>query len=316
VSTTLRPPRPLPPGLQGWRYSARRAREAVIEFGLLCCGLLSVGVTLAIAAVLVYMSYEFFSSPGVSVWDFLTGTVWTAGFAEPQYGILPLVVGTVTVAAIAAVIALPTGLTTAVYLSEYASPGVRGVAKPTLELLAGIPTMVYGFFAVNTITPALERLGVGVNAPFNQLSGGIVVGIMILPTVASLSEDALRSVPRSLRYASYALGANQFETSVRVVVPAGLSGVVASFILAISRAVGETMAVSLACGEKNQLSFDPRQAAGTMTSFIARISKGDLEADSTDFKSLFAVGLALFVMTLLMNVVAQWVKGRYRQVYQ
>lgn len=294
----------------------QKVREWLIERFLLACGLLSIGVTVAIAAVLIYGSVEFFSDPKVSVGYFFTGTTWSAGFADAKYGIVPLVVGTVLVAVIAAVIALPTGLITAIYLSEYASPRVRNIAKPVLELLAGIPTVVYGFFAVNTVTPLLARIIPGLEQPSNQLSGGIVVGIMILPMVASLSEDALRSVPRTLRDASYALGANQFETSWRVVAPAALSGIVASFILGISRAIGETMAVSLACGDRNAFSLDPRQGMATMTSFIVRIAKGDVPHGSTDFNSLFAVGLTLFVMTVSMNVFAQWIKGRYRQVYQ
>jgi phosphate transport system permease protein len=255
--------------------------------------------------------------PPVTIWYFLTGDQWTATFgAGALYGILPLLVGTLMVAVIAALVALPIGLTTAIYLSEYANSWVRSVAKPTLELLAGIPTVVYGFFAVYTITPLLANVIPGLGTPYNQLSGGIVVGIMIIPMVASLSEDAMRSVPRSLRDASYALGATQYETSVKVVLPAALSGVVASFILAISRAIGETMAVSLACGDKTKLTLDPREGIATMTSYIVRVAKGDLVHGSTDFNSLFAVGLTLLIMTLAMNIFAQWVSGRYRMVYQ
>jgi phosphate transport system permease protein len=225
------------------------------------------------------------------------------------------------VAVIAAAIALPVGLLTAVYLSEYASPRVRNYAKPTLELLAGIPTVVYGFFAVTVVTPFLAGFIPGLGNPYNQLSGGIVVSIMIIPMVASLSEDALRAVPRSLRDGAYALGANKFEVSAKVVIPAALSGITASFLLAISRAVGETMAVSLACGDTSlplrfPESLDPRVGAATMTSFIVRIAKGDIEHGSTDFNSLFAVAGMLFFITLAMNIVAQRVLRRYRQVYQ
>jgi phosphate transport system permease protein len=251
----------------------------------------------------------------VSLTYFFTGTTWTAGFRDAKYGILPLMAGTTMIAVIAALIALPIGLSTAIYLSEYSSPGVRSCVKPTLELLAGIPTVVYGYFAVMTITPFLAQFVPGLEAN-NQLSGGIVVGIMIIPMVASLSEDALRAVPRTLRDASYALGANQFETSVRVIVPAALSGVFASFILAISRAVGETMAVSLACGGKAKLTLDPREGIATMTSFIATIAKGDVEHGTTVFNSLFAVAGMLFVMTLALNICAQGILRRYRQVYQ
>jgi phosphate transport system permease protein len=213
-------------------------------------------------------------------------------------------------------VALPLGLLTAIYLSEYASPRLRRVVKPTLEILAGIPTVVYGFFALTTVTPFLATFIPGLSQPTNELAGGIVVGIMILPMVASLSEDAIRAVPRALREGAYALGANQFEVSVRVVVPAALSGITASFILAISRAIGETMAVSLACGDRPQLTLDPREGFATMTSFIARIAQGDVQHGSTDFNSLFAVAGTLFLITLAMNAVAQGILQRYRQVYQ
>lgn len=311
---TTPPPRPR----RQWRPQARsqQIRESIIEFGLLCCGLLSILVTLTIAGVIAYGSVQFFRDPAVSFFYFLTGDEWTAGFQNAKYGILPLLIGTLMVALIAALVALPVGLATAVCLSEYATPAVRRIAKPTLEMLAGIPTVVYGFFALTTVTPFLALFIPGLDQPHNQLSGGLVVGIMILPMVASLSEDAIRSVPRSLREASYALGANRFETSTRVVVPAALSGILASFLLAISRAIGETMAVSLACGDRPRMSFDPREGLATMTSFIVRIAQGDVQHGSTDFNSLFAVAGTLFVITLGMNIIAQWILSRYRQVYQ
>jgi phosphate transport system permease protein len=328
---TISPVRPSP--LPASRRTFQRVREAIIEFSLLCCGLLSVAVTLAIAGVVIIGSLQFFTTENGNpmslgaIWDrvvyFFTGTEWTASFASPKYGILPLLAGTVMVAVIAALIALPIGLLTAIYLSEYARPGVRAIAKPTLELLAGIPTVVYGFFAITAVTPFLAgdifpyiEFIPALGNPNNQLSGGIVVGIMIIPMVASLSEDALRAVPRSLRDGAIALGANKFETSVKVVLPAGLSGVTASFLLAISRAIGETMAVSLACGDRAELTLDPREGIATMTSFIVRIAKGDVQHGSTDFNSLFAVGALLFFMTLGMNFFAQRVLRRYRQVYQ
>jgi phosphate transport system permease protein len=222
---------------------------------------------------------------------------------------------------IAAIVALPIGLTTAIYLSEYASPRVRSLAKPTLELLAGIPTVVYGFFAVAFLTPHVlaplfEFFGMRIGNPYNQLAGGIVVGIMIIPMVASLSEDAIRAVPRTLRDGAIALGATKFETSMKVTVPAALSGITASFILAISRAIGETMAVSLACGDTARFTFNPLEGFATMTSFIVRIAKGDVRVGSTDYNSLFAVAAVLFFMTLGMNVIAQKVLKRYRMVYQ
>jgi phosphate transport system permease protein len=304
----------------------QKVREALIEYCLLACGLLSIVVTLAIAGVVLFGSFEFFTTHNGAWMDageiaerviyFFTGTEWTAGFGGAQYGILPLFTATVIVAGIAALIAMPIGVMTAIFLSEYATPRIRGIAKPTLELLAGIPTVVYGFFALAMITPLLDLFIPDLSRPYNLLSGGIVVGIMIIPMVASLSEDAFRSVPRSLRDGAIALGANKFETSVKVVLPAALSGVVASFILAISRAIGETMAVALATGETARLTVDPRQSATTMTSFIVRIAKGDVEWGSTDFNSLFAVAGALFFITLFMNIAAQRVLKRYRQVYQ
>ena len=294
----------------------QKACEQLIEWCLFSCAVLSIGITIAIAATILNGSLRFFADPKVSMVDFLTGAEWSAGFNDAKYGILPLLAGTGLVAVIAAVIALPIGLITAIYLSEYAGHRMRGWIKPTLELLAGIPTVVYGYFAVSTVTPFLAHFVPGLQQPYNQLSGGIVVGIMILPMIASLSEDALRAVPQSLRDASYALGANSFETSTKVVVPSALSGVIASFILALSRAVGETMAVSLACGDRPKLTFDPREGIATMTSFIVRIAKGDVQHGSTDFNSLFAVAGVLFVLTLMMNILAQWILGRFREKYQ
>jgi phosphate transport system permease protein len=296
--------------------ASQARREWLIEKFLKACSLLSIVITLAIASVVLFQSYEFFSDPKVSLWYFFTGTEWTAGHVDARYGILPLLTGTLVVAVIAAVISLSIGLTTAVYLSEYATPRVRAVAKPTLELLAGIPTVVYGFFALTAVTPFLNLFVPGGVDTYNQLSGGIVVGIMILPMVASFSEDALRAVPGTLRDASYALGANKFETSIRVVVPAALSGILASFILAISRAIGETMAVTLACGEKAEFTLDPRRGFATMTGFIVHMAKGDQPHGTTDFNSLFAVAAVLFFMTLAMNFGAQAILRRYRQVYQ
>lgn len=292
--------------------------ESVIEWYLFTCGGLSIGITILIAVIVINGTIQFFSDPDVSIWYFFTGSEWSSGFENAKYGILPLISGTFMVALIAGVIAVPIGLLTAIYLSEFASPAMRSWIKPILELLAGIPTVVYGYFALTFVTPLLASLGPvnWIGQPQNQLSGGIVVGIMILPIVASLSEDALRAVPRSLREGSMALGANQFETTVKVVVPAALSGIIASFILAISRAIGETMAVSLACGDRAKLSLDPREGIATMTSFIVRAAQGDVQHGSTYFSSLFAVAGMLFVITLLMNVVAQWILNRFRQMYQ
>ena len=295
---------------------AFRISEWLIEWALFASAFLSIGITVAIAWIVFSGTYQFFSDPTVSIKYFFTGTEWTAGFEDAKYSILPLLTGTIMVAVIAAVLALPIGLISAIYLSEYANKPVRLLLKPTLELLAGIPTVVYGYFAVFAITPLLQMFIPGLDPVTNQLSGGIVVAIMILPMVASLSEDAMRMVPGSLREASYALGATKFETSTKVVVPAALSGILASFLLAISRAIGETMAVTLACGGQPKLTLDPREGLATMTGFIARIAQGDVQHGTTLFNSLFAVAAVLFVVTLAMNMLAQWILTKYRQVYQ
>ena len=295
---------------------AFRISEWLIEWALFASAFLSIGITVAIAWIVFSGTYQFFSDPTVSISYFFTGSEWTAGFEDAKYSILPLLTGTIMVAVIAAVLALPMGLISAIYLSEYANKPVRLLLKPTLELLAGIPTVVYGYFAVFAITPMLQMFIPGLDPVTNQLSGGIVVAIMILPMVASLSEDAMRMVPGSLREASYALGATKFETSTKVVVPAALSGILASFLLAISRAIGETMAVTLACGGQPKLTLDPREGLATMTGFIARIAQGDVQHGTTLFNSLFAVAAVLFVVTLAMNMLAQWILTKYRQVYQ
>lgn len=331
----------------------QRRKEGFIEIVLMLCGLFSILVTAAIVVVILSGSFAFFTHDDSKPYNqvdlvlkdgsvvkqdtydwmevgdiaqrlgyFFTGTEWTANIPPHNYGILPLLVGTLMVALIAGLIALPVGLTIAIYLSEYAAPRVRAIAKPALELLAGIPTVVYGYFAITVITPFLADWIPGVDNNNNMLSGGIVVAIMIIPMVASLSEDALRAVPRSLRDGAIALGANKFETSVKVVLPAALSGVLASFILAISRAIGETMAVTLACGSRSVRPgsflnyFDPREGSATMTSFIAQVAQGDTPRDTTVFNSLFAVATVLFFMTFAMNILAQKVLRRFRQVYQ
>ncbi|NBR06627.1 MAG: phosphate ABC transporter permease subunit PstC [Planctomycetes bacterium] len=308
------------PGLPATRKlppaPAFKISEWLIEWALFASAFLSIGITVAIAWIVFSGTYQFFSDPDVSIKYFFTGTEWTAGFEGAKYSILPLLTGTIMVAVIAAVLALPIGLISAIYLSEYASKPIRLLLKPTLELLAGIPTVVYGYFAVFAITPLLQMFIPGLDPVTNQLSGGIVVAIMILPMVASLSEDAMRMVPGSLREASYALGATKFETSTKVVVPAALSGILASFLLAISRAIGETMAVTLACGGQPKLTLDPREGLATMTGFIARIAQGDVQHGTTLFNSLFAVAAVLFVVTLSMNMLAQWILTKYRQVYQ
>ena len=257
----------------------------------------------------------------VSVWEFLTSTHWKpVEGANASFGILPLICGTLMVALIACLISVPTGLGAAIYMSEYAAPRERSAIKPVLELLAGIPTVVYGFFALNFVTPLLLKpllhlFGIELGV-FNVLSGGIVVGIMVTPLVASLSEDVIRSVPRSLREAAYALGSTRFDVSMKVVVPAALSGILAAFLLAFSRAIGETMAVTIACGNKIHFSLDPTESIMTMTGFMVHQSSGDNSADSIGYKSIYAVGLALFGITLLINLLSGWILRRYREVYQ
>ncbi len=297
----------------------QRPGEMVIQALLFLCGALSILTTVGIVFVLVSDSITFFRQ--VSFAEFFGGTVW-----QPQierFGIWPLVNATLIVSTIAVLVALPLGLAAAIYLSEYASPRVRGTLKPILEVLAGIPTVVYGYFALTFVTPLLQRvlnpaLGMFDTSIqiYNMLSAGLVVGVLIIPLVSSMSEDALRAVPRALREASYGLGATRFETATRIVLPAALSGVAAAFIVAASRAVGETMIVALAAGAGPNFTFNPARAAETMTGHIVRISGGDLSYDSIDYVSLFAIGLLLFLITLVLNIVSRQIVRRFRQQYE
>jgi len=297
----------------------RAFSEQLIKWLLAACALFTLLTTLGIVVILLYESLEFFGE--VPVQDFLFGNEWTALFpAQASFGVLPLVRGTVIIALISACVSIPFGLAAAIYLSEYAGDRSRSILKPILEILAGIPTIVYGFFALKFITPNLIQpiLDVGV---FNGLAAGIAVGIMTLPLVASLSEDALRAVPMSLREAAYGLGATKFETAVRVVVPAAVSGVIASFILAISRAIGETMIVALAAGSRPAGQgpagdWNPTESMQTMTGFIAQAFSGDVSRGTPQFYSLFGVGLLLFLMTLAMNILSHWIALRFREEYQ
>jgi phosphate transport system permease protein len=300
----------------------RQLSEQLVKWFLLLCVMLTVATTIGIIGILFYESLNFFREIGV--WDFLSGTTWTAlsEGAQQEFGVIPLVTGTLTIAFVSALISIPLGLAAAIYLSEYASSGARSVLKPILEILAGIPTIVYGFFALTFITPVILKPLIGIGT-FNGLSAGIAIGIMTLPMVASLSEDALRAVPRSLREAAYGLGATKFETSAKVIVPAAISGIIASFILAISRAVGETMIVAVAAGAapagQTAVSggiFDIKQSMQTMTGFIAYTFSSDVARGSTPFYSLFGVGLLLFFMTFVMNLASQWVAKRFREVYE
>jgi phosphate transport system permease protein len=303
-----------------------RARELAVRIVLLGCALASVLTTVGIIYVLVTEALvaippekAFFQE--VSPVEFFTDTQWTPQYEDKHFGILPLFAGTFLVAGIAAVIGLPIGLAGAVYLSEYASRRTRTIVLPILEVLAGIPTVVYGFFALVFVTPYVLRpifqglFGFEVNV-FNAASAGIVVAIMIIPIVTSLSEDALRSVPHALREAAYALGATKYQVSAKVVVPAALSGILASFLLALSRAVGETMAVAIAAGQSPTLTLNPFQSIETMTAFIVNVSFTDKPQGSLEWKALFAVAMALFVMTLTMNIVSHLIMRRFREVYQ
>mgnify|MGYP001607766202 CR=1 FL=1 len=293
---------------------SRDLGETIIQSLLFACAALSVVTTFAIIYVLLDETVGFFRE--VSILDYAFGTTWSALIEPRRFGVLPLVWGTIMVAGIAAVIALPIGLGAAVYLSEYASDRVRNLLKPTIEILAGVPTIVYGFFAIQWVTPQLQRLfGERVDF-FNAASAGIVVGIMVIPMVSSLSEDAMHAVPESLREGAYGLGGTKFDVSTRVVIPAALSGIVASFILAISRAIGETMAVVLAAGSTPNLGLDPFESFQTMTAFIVQVALGDASAGSIEYQALFAVGMTLFLMTLVMNVISQALLARFRDVYQ
>ena len=251
----------------------------------------------------------------MSVVTFLTDTMWTPLFADPRYGILPLLTGTLVSTVVAMLVAGPFGLTAAIYLSEFASPNFRESVKPVLELLSGVPTVVYGFFALLFVTPLLQNTILPTLPGFNILSAGIVMGIMIIPYVASLSEDAMRAVPNGLRDGSLALGATRLETAFKVVLPAAISGVAAAFVLGISRAVGETMVVAIAAGQQPNLTFDPTQPAATITAYIVQVALGDLPHDSIGYQSIFAAGLMLLLITLLFNVFAFWLRRRYREAY-
>jgi phosphate transport system permease protein len=291
----------------------KRRGEALIKILLALCALVSVATTVGIVVALFLPAIEFFRE--VSFVDYITGTEWAPLFLQASFGVVPLIVGTLSVTLWACLIAIPMGLGSAIYLSEYARPRVRGALKPALELLAGIPTVVYGYFALTWVTPHLKDLGLEVGV-FNALSAGIVMGVMIIPTVASLSEDAMSAVPRDLRYGAYALGSSKLQVSTRIVVPAAVSGIVAAFVLGISRAIGETMIVLLAAGQQPNLSFDPRVAVETMAAFIAATGAGDVPTGSLEYKTIFAVGATLFVMTLVVNAVSIRLVRKYREVYE
>ena len=286
--------------------------EFLIEWALFLCALLSVGTTAGIILVLAVETFAFLRE--VPITDFLFGTEWTPLFATPSFGVLPLVSGTVLVSAIAMLVALPCGLLSAIYLSEYADHRVRRMIKPVLEILAGVPTVVYGYFALLFVTPLLQRFIPGL-AGFNALGPGIVMGIMILPLVSSLSEDAMQAVPRSLREGSYALGATKMQTSLRVVLPAAFSGITAACILAVSRAIGETMIVAIAAGQQPRLTGNPLVPVETMTAYIVQVSLGDTPQGTLEYRTIFAVGMLLFIGTFFLNLISAWLRERFREEY-
>lgn len=287
-------------------------KEKWIQFVLLFCALVSVFTTICIIAVLSYETVEFFRE--VSIVRFFTDTQWTPLFTDKHFGIAPLLCGTFLTSIIALVVAAPLGIIIAVYLSEYASPRFRRVVKPVLEVLAGVPTVIYGYFALLFLTPILQKIIPSLPG-FNALSPGIVMGIMILPLISSLSEDAMYAVPQSLRNAAYALGSSKLQVSFKVVIPAAFSGITASFILAISRAIGETMLVAIAAGQMPQLTFNPLQPVMTMTTFIVQVSLGDVPAGTLEYRTIFAVGTMLFLLTFGLNIVGHKLRKRFREVY-
>jgi phosphate transport system permease protein len=297
--------------------TATKVRESFIVFALAICTLFTLLITVAIIVLLIGQTITFFQMPETSVTDFLFGLKWNPRLGdEKHFGIWPLICGTMWVTVIAMIVALPLGLITAIYLSEYAPRRLRNLLKPTLELLAGIPTVVYGFFALAVITPFLKH-GLNIQVDYyNALSAGIAVGILCLPTVASLAEDALRAVPQSLREAAYGLGGTKFDVSTKVVVPAALSGIVSAFLLAISRAIGETMIVALAAGSLAQLTLDPRNQIQTMTGHMTQMATGDLSNFDIEYYSIYSVALVLFCITLTLTFIGNLVRKRYQESYE
>ncbi len=290
-----------------------KIREKIIEGFLLAASLVTVFTTIGIILVLASESIDFFKE--VSIIEFFTGTEWTPLFANKKFGILPLVCGTLLTTTIAIAVALPLGLTIAVYLNEYAHQQFTAIVKPILEILAAIPTVVYGFFALTFVSPFLQTFIPGLSG-FNALSAGLVMGVMIIPYISSLSEDALRAVPKSLREASYGMGATRLQTAFRVMVPAASSGITVSIILAISRAVGETMIVAVAAGQEPKLTFNPLSSVETITTYIVQVSMGDVPHNSLEYRTIFSAGMTLFIFTFILNNISFWIKHKYHQKYE
>lgn len=312
VSTVLTPPTELTISPRLAKNIRRNIKERIIEGILMLAALSAVATTLSIVAILLYESLSFFRT--VSIVDFFTDTQWTPLFEDAHYGILPLISGTLTTSAIALIVAIPVGTIGAIYLSEFATHKTREIVKPILELLVGVPTIVFGYFALLFLTPLLQKLMPELPG-FNMLSAGIVMGIMIVPYIASVAEDAMRAVPMSMREGSYAMGATRFQTAIRVVTPAAISGIVAAYILGISRAVGETMVVAVAAGQQPVVSFNPMESAATITAYIVQVAMGDLPHGSIGYQSIFAAGLVLITITLTFNILGHMVRKKFREQY-
>lgn len=291
----------------------KKTSETIISKLLALSGWLTIATTAGILVILLVESARFFID--VSVWEFLTGTEWTPLFSKKEFGILPLLTATFITSLIALIVALPVGLSIAIYLNEYANRKLRNTVKPMLEVLASVPTVVYGFFALTIITPFLQKFIPGL-AGFNSLSPGIVMGIMIIPMISSLSEDALFAVPRSLRDASYGMGATRYQTVFRVLLPSASSGIIVSVLLAVSRAIGETMIVAIAAGQQPNMTLNPLVPVETITTYIVQVSLGDVPRDSVEYRTIFAAGFMLFLMTFIMNNISLWLKKKYHRQYE
>lgn len=294
------------------RNTGKKIREGIIEAILFFCALSSIFITIGIVFVLSYESLGFFKE--VSIKEFFTGTQWTPLFANPKFGILPLIMGTLLTTGIALSVALPLGLTVTVYLSEYAPHRLREIIKPILELLAAVPTVVYGYFALLFLTPILQKFIPDLSG-FNALSPGIIMGIMIIPYVSSVSEDAMRAVPMHIREGSYAMGATKLQTAFKVVIPSAFSGIAAAFIIGISRAVGETMVVAIAAGMLPNFTVNPLEPVQTLTGYIVQVSLGDVPHGTIEYKTIFAAGITLFLITLVFNIIGFWLRKRIREAY-
>jgi phosphate transport system permease protein len=316
TTTLTSPPKPVSPRASRFipRQAARvkRFRERLIEFGLFLAALSSVLITLGIVGILCFESATFFRQ--VSIIDFLTDRQWTPLFDDAHYGILSLMSGTIVTAAVALCFALPVGTITAIYLSEYAPHKVREIVKPFLELLSAVPTVVFGYFALLFVTPLLQKLIPSLPG-FNMLSAGLVMGVMIIPYVSSISEDAMKAVPMHIREASYAVGATRFQTAIRVIVPSAMSGISSAYVLAFSRAIGETMVVAIAAGMQPNLTWNPTEPAATITAYIVQVALGDLPHGTIGYQTIFAAGLTLMIMTLVFNVAGYLLRKRYREIY-